>query len=123
MNLPETEPWNPTDATYALREIGKHPALSVAYKVHATQRLAKRGIIVSDILYLLRTGFVYSDARQATQPGYFKYQMEGLTPNSAGRRVGAVVIPNAQYMTVKVVTVFWVDETGSKAGTLAEGNQ
>lgn len=114
------EPWNPTDATYSIRAIGSHPALSIAYKVHATQRLAERGIIVSDILYLLRNGFVYEEARNATQTGYYKYVVVGRVPNSSGRDVAAVVIPNATTMTVKIVTVYWVDEAGTRAGTLME---
>jgi len=120
MNHTKQEPWNNTDATYALREMGRHPALSIAYKVHATQRLSERGIIVSDILHLLRTGFVYNEPTPATQLGYYKYEMEGLTPNSAGRRIGTVVIPNPQRMTIKVVTVFWVDDTDKRVGSLTE---
>ena len=120
MNHTKQEPWNTTDATYALREMGRHPALSIAYKVHATQRLSERGIIVSDILHLLSTGFVYDEPTPATQLGYYKYTMEGRTPNSAGRRIGTVVIPNAQYITIKVVTVFWVDDKDKRVGSLIE---
>lgn len=120
MNYTKDEPWNTTDATYAIREMARHPALSIAYKVHATQRLVERGIIVSDVLHLLRTGFVHKDAVKATQTGWYKYIVEGLTPNSAGRKIGAVVIPNAEYLKVKIVTVFWVDEPSTRAGTFLE---
>ena len=120
MNLEKDEPWNPADASYAIREMGKHPALSIAYKVHATQRLVERGIIVSDVLHLLKTGFVLKGATDATQKGYFKYQVEGSTPNSGGRRICAVVIPDVNNMTIKVVTVYWVDEPAGRAGTLME---
>ena len=114
------EPWNPTDATYALREMGRHPALSLAYKVHATQRKAERGLLTSDVLYLIRKGFVYATATPATQHGYFKYTIQGTTPNSNGRQVAAVVIPNANTMTMKIVTLFWVDEEQTRSGTLME---
>ncbi|NSX54599.1 DUF4258 domain-containing protein [Parasulfitobacter algicola] len=116
----KVEPWNPTEATYAIREIAQHPALSVAYKVHATQRLIERGLIVSDILYLMKNGFVLKDAKPATKNGYFKYNIECSTPNSNGRQICAVVIPNFNSMTIKIVTVFWVDETDNRSGTLME---
>jgi hypothetical protein len=120
MNCRRNEPWTPTNATYALREIGSHPALSLAYKVHATQRLTQRGIVISDVLYLLRKGFVYSEAITATQRGYYKYVIESVTPNSAGRQIAAVVLPNANTMSIKIVTVYWVDEHHRRAGTLME---
>lgn len=114
------EPWTPADATYAIREVGRHPALSIAYKLHATLRLVERGIIVSDILFILRNGFVYDHAVPATQKGYFKYVIRCKTPNSEGRELAAVVVPNSNTMSVKIVTVYWVDETDRRAGTLME---
>ena len=114
------EPWSKTDATYALREMGNHPGLSLAYKVHATQRLSERGIIVSDVLQLLRTGFVYKDSVEARNRGYYKYEIEGFTPNSAGRKIGAIVIPSVISMTIKVVTVYWIDEHETRTGTILE---
>ena len=120
MNCNKNEPWNPTDATYAIREVGRHPALSLAYKIHAMQRLAERGIVVSDVLYLLRNGFVYEDPKPATQAGYFRYVVDCRTPNSDGRIVTAVVIPNANTMSIKIVTVYWKDEHETVAGTLLE---
>lgn len=119
MNAGAPEPWSPTNATYALREIGRHPAMSLAYKVHATQRLAERGITTSDVLYLLRNGFVYKEPVPATTRGYYRYEVRGRTPNSEGREICAVVIPNATTMKIKIVTVFWVDEEDRRAGTLA----
>lgn len=116
----QVEPWTPTDATYAIREIGNHPALSIAYKIHATQRLAERGLLVSDVLYLLRNGFVYQDPVAATQAGYYRYVVQGQSPNSGGRNICAVVIPNSTYMKIKVVTVYWVDEVETRAGTVTE---
>lgn len=120
MHCNKPEPWNNTDATYALREMGKHPALSLAYKVHATQRLSERGTITPDVLQLIRTGFVYADAAPAKNAGYYKYQLEGLTPNSGGRVICAIVIPNSNAMTIKVVTVLWKDEVAQRAGTIVE---
>lgn len=118
MNCQKEEPWNPTDATYNIRQIARHPALSLAYKVHATQRLAERGIIVSDVLQLLKNGFVYQEPTEATQSGYYRYVIEGSTPNSEDRKIAAVVIPNDNTKAIKVVTVYWVDETQTRAGTI-----
>lgn len=120
--MPEAgrEPWNPTEATERLRQMAKHPAFSIAYKVHATQRLAERGIIVSDLLHVLRGGFVYKDGVPATQHGYYKYEIQGIAPNSGGRAVCLVVIPNFERCKLKIVTVMWVDETETRAGTLME---
>lgn len=120
MNCTKNEPWDPTDATYAIREIGKHPALSIAYKMHARQRMSERGIIVSDVLQLLRRGFVYDLPIEATSRGYYRYVIQGRTPNSGKRDIAAVIIPNPNTMAVKIVTVYWVDEHDTKSGTLME---
>lgn len=117
------EPWNPTDATYAIRQIARHPALSIAYKVHATQRLLERGIIISDVLYLLRNGFVYEHPRPASQNGYYKYIVESQTPNSSPRRIGAVVIPDVNNLTFKIVTVYWIDEANSQFSSVVEDSK
>ena len=116
----ELQAWTPADATDAIRKIGCDPRLSLAYKVHATQRMAERGITISDILWLLKRGFVHQEATPATQKGRYKYVIEGPTPNSEGRTMAAVVIPVPPTQTIKVVTVFWVDETSTKSGTLKE---
>ena len=115
----EHEPWNPTEATNNLRTIGQHPGLTLAYKLHARDRLAERSIILSDVLYILRNGFVYVDPVPAKKSrGYWRYQMECRTPNSEGRVVRVVVIPNANAMTIKIVTVMWADEDQTRAGTI-----
>lgn len=112
------EPWIPAYATEATRKISRHPALSLAYKVHATQRRAERGLVTSDLLYLLKNGFVLADAKPATRPDYFRYVVTSTTPNSGGREIAAVVIPDPSRLTIKIVTVYWVDEEARKAGTL-----
>jgi hypothetical protein len=112
------EPWEPAYATEALRKISRHPALSLAYKVHATQRLVERGITISDMLHLLKHGTVLDAASAATRPDYFKYVITCITPNSFGREMAAVVIPDYRACTIKIVTVYWVDEQATKAGTL-----
>lgn len=65
---------------------------------------------MSDVLYLLKKGFVYDDPEPATQPGLYKYKMETRTPNSNNRVVRLIVIPDAATCWVKPVSVMWVDE-------------
>ncbi len=64
---------------------------------------------MGDVLHVLKHGFVFEEGQPATQPGYFKYNMEGTTPNSGGRTVGVVLIPSSSN-AIKIVTVMWRDE-------------
>jgi len=121
--LEEDEPWCAKDATDSLRRVARDTRLSLAYKVHAMKRLAERGIFVSDVLYVLKHGFVYLDGVPALQQGRFKYEIESRTPNSGGRKVRLVVIPDAETYTIKIVTIMWVDEDETRAGTLTEENK
>ncbi len=90
----------------------------MAYKVHAVQREGERGIYTPDVLYLLKNGFVHDEATAATRAGFFKYAIEGLTPNSEGRGIRLIVIPDAKNFIIKIVTVMWIDDTTRRAGTL-----
>lgn len=111
--------WSPARATDVIRRIARDARLSLAYKVHAAKREAERGITVSDVLHVLRHGFVHQPAVAATRPGFFKYQIECVTPNSEGRTVALIVIPDPQTITIKIVTIMWKDEESRRAGTLA----
>lgn len=121
MTCKQADRWEPAYATESIRKIGCHPALSLAYKVHAVQRMAERGITTSDVMWLLRRGFVHEGPTQATQLNFYKHRIVGLTPNSNGRSIEAVVIPNIATNTIKIVTVFWVDDLATRSGTLTEG--
>ena len=123
MNQLKPQPWEPADATVYLREMGRSALLSVAYKLHAKERMAERSLIVSDLLYLLKTGFVFERGVQSEKSqGHYKYSLEGVTPNSGGRKLRAVIIPNYQACTLKIITFMWVDEKATKAGTLLEND-
>ncbi len=100
--------------------MASHQAFSLAYKVHAVKREGERSLYVPDVLYVLKHGFVYEEPAPATRQGYFRYEMHGLTPNSGGRAVGLVVIPDVQNCVVKLVTIMWIDEKATRAGTLLE---
>jgi len=68
-----------------------------------------RNLIMGDVRYVLRSGFVFDEPEEATKAGYFKYRVEGTTPSSDGRTVRIVVIPDGG-VELKIVTVMWRDE-------------
>ena len=72
--------------------------------------MESRGLIMGDVLHVLKTGFVYDQAQESTKKGVYKYCMECNTPNSGRRTVRIVVIPSTEN-AVKIVTVMWKDES------------
>lgn len=80
----------------------------MALTFHAKEQMLDRGLIMGDVLHLLKGGFVYDEPEAATR-GHFKYRVEGTTPNSDGRTVRVVVIPSGD-CHIKIVTVMWRDE-------------
>lgn len=119
LTVPE-QPWSQADATKYVQEIAQHPAFSLAYKLHAKERLAERNLITSDVLHVLKHGFVYKDAVAARAGGHFKYEIEGSSPNSGSRSIRLVAIPDYALIKIKLITVMWVDETSTRAGTIME---
>lgn len=103
------EPWNPAQATERLRKLASG-SLDLSYKGHARDQLSERNLVVGDLIYLLKNGFVFVEAVEATRKQYWKYQMQCRTPNSNNREVKAVVIPDWKRKGIKVVTVMWADE-------------
>ena len=114
-------PWTPRDATERIRAIARCDDLDLTYKLHARQRMDERRLIVSDVLHVLKTGFVYDDPVPATRPGYHRYLIQSRTPNSGGREVGIVVIPDQQGRLLKIVTIMWIDAAATRAGTVIGG--
>lgn len=78
--------------------------------LHWEEQLEARNLIVGDLLYLLKNGFVYEPGVKSTRPHLYKYEMEYTTPNSHGRTVRVVLIPCASANTIKIVTIMWRDE-------------
>ena len=108
----EKQPWPPPEATRRIRTLSQDPGPDdFIYTSHAKEQLLERGLIVSDVLYVCQHGTVHESAKKATRAGLFKYQIECVTPNSEGRTVRAVVIPDLRQPTIKIVTVMWVDGT------------
>lgn len=106
----KTQPWKPADATKFLNQLTKADRLNVIWTKHARDRMRDRDLIVSDVLFVLKGGFVYAEPEPSTQVGLYKYQIESRSPNSNGRTVRVVAIPDAQRCCIKVVTVMWMDE-------------
>ncbi len=104
----KAQPWKPSDATDEIRRIASNPHLSITYKIHAKDRMKERSLVISDVLYALKNGFVYDDAVPATRPNHYKYRMECRTPNSGNRAIGLIVIPAESFL--KIITVMWIDE-------------
>ena len=103
------EPWEPAVATRAINHLANAMGMRFVMKKHALAREDLRGIITTDILHILKTGFVYREHENATRPNYFKYQIEGRSPNSGNRIIRLCVIPDEKNVGIKVVTVMWVD--------------
>lgn len=107
--MPKPQPWNNADATDAIRAMGSDPGLTLSYSAHAKEQMEERDLIISDILYVLKHGFVLTDSKPATKVGLHKYSLETRTPNSNNRSVRVVVIPDLLRCWIKIVTVMWVD--------------
>ncbi|MCF6304476.1 MAG: DUF4258 domain-containing protein [Rhodobacteraceae bacterium] len=82
--------------------------------------MGERDIIMGDVLYVLKNGFIYVEPIPATTNGYFRYAIESISPNSGGRKIRLIVIPDYKNCGIKLITVMWVDETQTRAGTITE---
>jgi hypothetical protein len=116
--LANGDPWNKSEATEAIRKMAKSERLGLIYKLHARERLSERNLIMSDVLFVLKNGFVHNDAVKSTREGYHKYAIECRSPNSGGREVRVIAIPDLETCKLKIVTVMWVDEKSAIAGTI-----
>jgi len=114
----DEQPWNDSDATDEIRALAKSFDLDVFLTDHASVQMADRRLIMADVLYALKNGFVRSPSKESTQAGYFKYVMESTTPNSSSRTVGVVLVPNRPECQIKIITVMWIDEMATRAGTI-----
>jgi len=103
------EPWEAADATTNIHRMAEEPSFSLQFKTHAKDRMADRNIIMSDILYVLKNGFVYEPPKPSTRNGYNKYAIECKTPNSE-RSIRLIVIPNMKTCKIKLISIMWVDE-------------
>lgn len=101
--------WSPADASRNLNAMAADTKLDLSLTLHARERMAERGLIMGDVLHVLKNGFVFEEPEGTTRPDLWKYKIEGLSPNSHGRHVRLVVIPGPG-PSFKIVTVMWKDE-------------
>lgn len=100
---------NPAEATKMVNHCARQDALNLGWTTHAKDRLIERDLLIDDLMALLKNGFILDEPVPATREGVFKYQIEGTTPNSNGRIVKAVIIPDGKCF-IKIVTIMWKDE-------------
>ncbi|MDP2409983.1 MAG: DUF4258 domain-containing protein [Pseudolabrys sp.] len=103
------EPWNPAQATERIRSIAAGE-FAISYTQHALDQIADRDLIIGDVIYLLKNGFVYERPEKPARTSDWKYQMQCRTPNSGQREVRVVVIPDWRTKALTLVTVMWTDE-------------
>lgn len=72
--------------------------------------MSERSLVVSDLLFVLRNGFVYEEPEKSSLDGYYKYCVEGQSPNSGARFLRIVAIPDEQNSQLKVITIMWRDQ-------------
>lgn len=104
------QPWKPADATDEIRRLAKCDELKLTYRQHARDQMLERDLFMSDVLHVLRNGFVYQEANKSTRAGFYKYRIECTSPNSNDREVGVVVCVDPQQCWMKVITVMWIDK-------------
>ena len=104
------QPWPPAVATRTINEIAKNPQCSLSFVKHLRERLSERGLLMSDLMYVLKNGYVYEESQPSTLPDFFKYRIEGQSPNSGSRYLRVVVIPDEKSCQIKAITIMWRDE-------------
>lgn len=107
--ISKPQPWSAGDATDTIRAIANSDCLSLITTRHAREQATERNLIMSDVLYVLKSGFVYDEPNESTRPGCYKYGIQSRSPNSGSRTVRLIAIPDANRCLIKVVTVMWVD--------------
>jgi len=108
--MSDDQPWKPASATQIINEIAGCKTCDFHYTMHAKQRINERGLIVSDILFVLRNGYVYDDPETSTLNGLYKYQVESQSPNSGARFLRVIAVPDKKSCQIKVITIMWRDE-------------
>jgi len=104
------QPWSPADATEVIREIAESE-FTLSVTDHAKGRLQERNLTIGDVTHLLKRGYVYDEAQSSTRKAWFKYRVEGVTPNSENRTVRVVVLPCVvPRKEIKIITLMWQDE-------------
>lgn len=102
-------PWQSADATQYINFLAEDGISTLHYTAHCKDRMKERGIIIRDILYVLKHGFVYTAPDTATRD-FYKYKVESVSPNSENRKIRVVVLVDETKREMKIITVMFVDE-------------
>lgn len=107
------QPWSLGQATQLINKIAGNKRCDLAYTRHATERMIERGLIMSDVLFVLKNGFVYEEPEASTMDGFYKYTVESQSPNSGSRTLKVVAIPDPDLKScqIKIVTIMWRDKS------------
>jgi len=103
------QPWKASDATSIINRIAKNPLCEFSYTLHARDRMDERNLIVSDLLYVLRNGYVYDEPETSSIDGFYKYCVEGQSPNSGARYLRVIAVPDPNECQIKAITIMWRD--------------
>ena len=104
-------PLSSRQATEEIRRLSSNLDTDWYSTTHIKERMAERSLVISDIKHLLKTGYVYEDGKASTQKGFWKYKVVGRTPNSENRTLVTVVIPDSTTKSLKLVTIYWQDDS------------
>lgn len=83
--------------------------MNLTYVKRLTEDLKVCGLSMGDVLHVLKRGFVLEEPERSTRRGFFKYQIEATTPNSEGRTITLVVIPDGS-CELNIKRLLWRDE-------------
>ncbi|MGB0843885.1 MAG: DUF4258 domain-containing protein [Alphaproteobacteria bacterium] len=112
------QPWPPRNATDEIRALANDDEMSLILRRHAKERMLERDLIMSDLLHVLKHGFVYASASDSTQEGQYKYAIENNALNGDGRNLRVIVVPVIKDKFLNIVSFMWVDEKQTRAGTV-----
>ena len=110
-------PEDPEKTAQNIQKMARNPRPDMFWTEHAKEKMAERNLPMTEALYALRHGAIYTARRLSTRQGFFKYRMECLTPDSDVRPVGVVVVPDFENLCLKILTVMWVDGGSTPSGS------
>ena len=102
--------WDTGDATKKINTMAKSFRLKLVYTHHAQEQMDRRNLTIGDLLHVMKYGFVLEEPEPSTRKGFYKYSIEGRTPNSGSRKLKLIVIPDEEKCGIKFITVMWKDE-------------
>lgn len=106
----DDQPWKPGVATKLINGIAQDKKCDLSITAHAKERMQQRSLLMSDVLFVLRNGYVYEEPEPSTIAGLCKYSVESQSPNSGARFLRVVAVPDKKSCQIKVVTIMWRDE-------------